>query len=218
MALNWVMISSDGKNPVPLPSEKILFSQEKVSLLLDLGGGYPGNPSNYKADGNIFITNQRVLFISRPPLHNFQSLSVPILNLKDGKLQQPWFGANYYEAYLMPVQNGGLPSPGQLKITFKEGGGYDFSSCFTELIQRLSESESYVLVEHTEQLPTYTPREDSTSTATQALGTAASSGVMPPTGPLTNATSPSHSTLVNSAAPPPIAPGELPPSYDEVTS
>ncbi|CAG8635818.1 102_t:CDS:2 [Racocetra persica] len=217
MALNWVMIASDGKSPVPLPGEKILFSQEKVSLLLDLGGGYPGNPANYKADGNIFITNQRVIFISRPTLPNFQSLSIPLLHLKEGKLQQPWFGANYYEACLIPVQNGGLPSPGQMKITFKEGGGYDFSSCYTELIQRLNESESYVLIEHTEPLPTYTPREDSTSTATQALGTGASS-ITPPTGPLTNATSPSRSTPVNSAAPPPIAPDELPPSYDEITS
>ncbi|CAG8679610.1 9907_t:CDS:2, partial [Racocetra fulgida] len=95
------------------------------------------------------------------------------------------------------VQNGGLPSPGQMKITFKEG-----------------ESESYVLIEHTEPLPTYTPREDSTSTATQALGTGASS-ITPPTGPLTNATSPSHSTSVNSTAPPPIAPDELPPSDNE---
>ncbi|CAG8759248.1 6928_t:CDS:2 [Dentiscutata erythropus] len=211
MALNWVMIASDGKSPVPLPREKILFSQEKVSLALEIGGGYPGNPGDYRAEGNIFITNQRVIFISRPTLPNFQSLSIPLLNLREGKFQQPWFGANYYQAHLIPVQNGGLPSPGLMKVTFKEGGGYEFSSCYTELIQRLTENEDYVLIEHTEPLPTYTPREDSTtSTATQTLGTAASSNFTPPTEP--------HSTSANSVAPPPVVPGELPPSYDEVAS
>ncbi|CAG8779391.1 25255_t:CDS:1, partial [Gigaspora rosea] len=81
-------------------------------------------------------------------------------------------------------------------------------------------TENYVLVEHTEPLPTYTPREDTTSsTATQTLGTVAPSNIAPPTEPLINATSPSHSTAnSNSVATPPVAPGELPPSYDEVAS
>ncbi|CAG8825313.1 23577_t:CDS:2, partial [Gigaspora rosea] len=64
--------------------------------------GYPGNPGDYKAEGNVFITNQRVIFISRPSLPHFQSLSIPLLNLREGKFQQPWFGANYYQAHLIP--------------------------------------------------------------------------------------------------------------------
>ncbi|CAG8488420.1 11064_t:CDS:2 [Scutellospora calospora] len=223
MALNWVMIASDGKSPVPLPGEKILFRQEKVNFLLEIGGpyylisGYPGNPGDFKAEGNIFITNQRVIFISRPSLPDFKSLSIPLLNLREGKLQQPWFGANYYQANLMPVQNGGLPSPGQMKITFKEGGGYDFSSCYTELIQRLTENDGFVHVEHTEPLPTYTPREDSTSPLTTTQTSTAASDIAAPmeppfinaTSPFINATSPSQFTFVRS-------PDELPPSYDEI--
>jgi len=103
MALNWAMIASDGKSPVPLPGEKFLFEQNKVSLVLDMGGGYPGNATTIKADGGIFLTNQRVVFISRPSLEHFKSLSIPLPNLKEGKLQQPWFGANYYQAIVTPA-------------------------------------------------------------------------------------------------------------------
>lgn len=52
---------------------------------------------------NRFLNISKVIFISRPALSHFKSLSVPLLNIKDGKLQQPWFGANYYQAIVIPV-------------------------------------------------------------------------------------------------------------------
>ncbi|RHZ57720.1 hypothetical protein Glove_384g63 [Diversispora epigaea] len=193
MALNWAMIASDGQNPVPLPGEKVLFRQEKTTLNLDLGGEYPGNPNNnYKAEGITFITNQRIIFISRPTLPHFKSLSIPLLNLKEGKLQQPWFGANYYQAIVIPVLNGGLPSPGQLKITFKEGGGFEFSTYYNEMISRLSETEGTIPIEHAEPLPTYTPRENAENSSSHS--TAASTTVA------------AASTLVSSSSPPPPQP------------
>ncbi|CAG8487184.1 2005_t:CDS:2 [Acaulospora morrowiae] len=210
MALNWAMIASDGKTPVPLPGEKYLFSQEKVVFELDLGGGYPGNPGTYKADGNIFITNQRIIFVSQPSLSYFKSLSIPILNMKEGKLQQPWFGANYYQGLVIPVPNGGLPSPGQMKITFKEGGGVDFSTCHRELILRMAENEGSAAVEHVEPLPIYTPQENSSTSSTAqttSFDPLAATSSIPPTA----TTSPLRSRVSS----PPVAPEELPPSYDD---
>ncbi|CAH1768155.1 4309_t:CDS:2 [Entrophospora sp. SA101] len=167
MSVNWVMISSDGKHPVPLPGEKVFFSQEKVSLILDMGGGYPGNHPNLKAEGIVFVTNQRIIFLSHPSLEHFKSLSIPLLNLKDGKFQQPWFAPNYYQATMIPVSNGGLTSPGELKITFKEGGGFEFSSYYKEVLKRHAEMEGTGPIEHLEPLPVYTPSSSSNSTSTQ---------------------------------------------------
>jgi len=210
MALNWVMITSDGLNPVPLPGEKIFFSQAKVSLILDCGGGYPGNPGTYQANGTLFLTNQRIIFISIPSLPHFKSLSVPILNLKEGKLQQPWFAANYYQGHVMPVHGGGLTVPGQLKITFKEGGGFEFSTMYNEALQRMLEADGTAPPEHLDPLPVYSPPAEraSTSNATSAPGAAqgrSSQVSTPPSAPVTER--PNQ---------PAINTGELPPSYDEI--
>ncbi|RIA93506.1 hypothetical protein C1645_762169 [Glomus cerebriforme] len=221
MALNWAMIGSDGKSPVPLPGEKILLEQGKVSLVLDMGGGYPGNAGTLKADGGIYLTNQRVIFISRPLLDHFKSLSIPLLNLKEGKLQQPWFGANYYQAIVTPVPNGGLPAPGQLKITFKEGGGFEFSTVYKELMLRLFENEGTAPVEHTEPLPIYTPRQENSSSA--QTSTTSCNNVVPPEtslnnlGPSAEATTSRNISTSTEVRPPSVAPDELPPAYDDIT-
>ncbi|GBB89486.1 hypothetical protein RclHR1_16190005 [Rhizophagus clarus] len=220
MALNWAMIASDGKSPVPLPGEKILLEQDKVSLILDMGGGYPGNAETLKADGGIYLTNQRVIFISQPSLEHFKSLSIPLLNLKEGKFQQPWFGANYYQAVVTPVLNGGLPAPGQLKVTFKEGGGFKFSTVYKNLMLRLFENEGTAPVEHTEPLPMYTPRQDNSSsaqTSTSSCSNVVSSGApLNSLEPPADTTAPRNISTSTEARPPPVAPDELPPAYDEV--
>ncbi|GES86739.1 WW domain binding protein-2 [Rhizophagus clarus] len=189
MALNWAMIASDGKSPVPLPGEKILLEQDKVSLILDMGGGYPGNAETLKADG-------------------------------EGKFQQPWFGANYYQAVVTPVLNGGLPAPGQLKVTFKEGGGFKFSTVYKNLMLRLFENEGTAPVEHTEPLPMYTPRQDNSSsaqTSTSSCSNVVSSGApLNSLEPPADTTAPRNISTSTEARPPPVAPDELPPAYDEV--
>lgn len=35
MSLNWVMLTQDGTAPVPLPQEKIFFTQSHVKMVLD---------------------------------------------------------------------------------------------------------------------------------------------------------------------------------------
>ncbi|CAG8625717.1 2188_t:CDS:10, partial [Ambispora leptoticha] len=139
---------------------------KKVSLVLEFGSGYPGNGGQLKAEGVIHITNQRVIFLSKPTVEHLKSLSIPLKNLRDGKLVQPWLGANYYTATVIPVPNGGMSAPGTIKITFKEGGGFEFSSIYSQIIQRMAEHESNIAPETYEQLPVYTPRETSENATT----------------------------------------------------
>lgn len=53
----------------------------------------------------------------------------------------PWFGANAWVAVLKPVTGGGIPPQHafvEAKLTFQEGGAYDFRRVFEEVKERLS--------------------------------------------------------------------------------
>lgn len=70
MSINWVMTSPEGK-PLPLPSEKFLFSAESVNL--GLFPNQPGAPltqtprheTEYTGTGgSVFVSNKRIVWIS----------------------------------------------------------------------------------------------------------------------------------------------------------
>ncbi|KAI9302100.1 hypothetical protein BJ944DRAFT_153481, partial [Cunninghamella echinulata] len=156
MSLNWVMLSQDGQSPVPLPQEKMFFTQDAVKLVLDCNeNGYPGNTGgHWESKGTVHLSNQRIIFIAQHPTHEFQSLNIPILNLKQWKLEQPWFGANYIEGVVLPVPNGGLKK-GKVVLTFIEGGATEFTTILHNLLERLSETNE--IPSHYESLPSYAP-------------------------------------------------------------
>jgi hypothetical protein len=35
MSINWVMLTQDGATPIPLPQEKMFFTQPSVKMILD---------------------------------------------------------------------------------------------------------------------------------------------------------------------------------------
>lgn len=74
---------------------------------------------------------------SSPGLQSFAS---PILNLHDTHVEAPWFGANIWTAIVQPVPGGNIPSdyPAlELKMTFKDGGAFDFHSTYERIKERL---------------------------------------------------------------------------------
>ncbi|CAO3693483.1 unnamed protein product [Umbelopsis ramanniana] len=158
MSINWTMIGPDGRTPVPLPREKVFFTQSSTSFELDCSGsGYPGTSGGawHHANGIVFLSNQRVIFLPDRPSPQFKSFHVPLLSLKNCRYEQPWFAANYISGHVLPVAGGGLSQPGQLKLTFKEGGGFEFYSIFRDLLERIDETNE--VPQHLEALPTYTP-------------------------------------------------------------
>jgi len=81
---------------------------------------------------------------------------------------------------------------------------------------RLFENEGTAPVEHTEPLPIYTPRQENSSSTAQ---TSTTSDVVPSEVPLNNLGPSIEATTSRNSAeirPPPVAPDELPPAYDEV--
>lgn len=63
--------------------------------------------------------------------------------MHDSRVTAPWFGPNQWVAVVQPVANGGIPSHHaavELKITFKDGGAYDFHNQFAELKERVHQA------------------------------------------------------------------------------
>jgi hypothetical protein len=155
------MLKEGGQGFVPLPKERTLHSSPaRTSLSIQTPNSYPGKePLSITNGGGItYITTQRVscwhnmghwssnhlaklVYLPTTPTTAFQSFSAPILNLLDTHVTAPWFGANAWVAVLKPVTGGGIPPQHafvELKLTFKDGGAYDFHHVFEELKERVT--------------------------------------------------------------------------------
>ncbi|TAQ87408.1 hypothetical protein B7494_g4267 [Chlorociboria aeruginascens] len=127
---SWVMKSSKDEDFVKLPNERVLYtSPTRTSLQISTPN--KAQPFTRSSDSGIaYITNQR-------------SFSSPILNLQDTFVRAPFFGPNYWVALCTPVPEGGIPPVHhsvELRMTFREGGAYDFQNTFEQIKERLHET------------------------------------------------------------------------------
>ncbi|KAK5131658.1 hypothetical protein LTR08_000785 [Meristemomyces frigidus] len=148
---SWVMLSPATTPPyTPLPNETTLFtSPPRIAFALSTPAHYPGKQHQppfalSHATGVLYLTNRRLIYLPDKPTATFQSFAAPILNLHDSHVSAPFFGANQWLALLQPVQGGGVPVPGggvvEIKLTFKEGGAFDFHTCFERVKERLGQA------------------------------------------------------------------------------
>ena len=83
-----------------------------------------------------------MVYLPADPTLQFKSFSAPISNLQDTHVAAPFFGPNAWLAVLQPVNGGGIPPHHafvKLKMTFKEGGAFDFSSTYERIKETLSQ-------------------------------------------------------------------------------
>ncbi|KAF4633448.1 hypothetical protein G7Y89_g4673 [Cudoniella acicularis] len=173
---SWVMTTPGSDGFIKLPNETLLFtSPPRTSLQLSTPNTYPGSqPYSAKSDGGVaYMTNQRIVYLPSTPTAELQSFSAPILNLQDAYVRAPFFGANYWTSTVKPVSGGGIPptqSAIELRLTFREGGAFDFHSLYEQIRERLyqaytvarengrSETAAVDMANvHLEQLPAYEP-------------------------------------------------------------
>ncbi|KAF2162969.1 hypothetical protein M409DRAFT_68903 [Zasmidium cellare ATCC 36951] len=143
-------MTSPETNPpfTPLPHEKVQIKPStRVTLSLQTPSHYPARQqppfSITHSNGTCYLTNQRIVYLPDKPTDKFKSFAAPILNLHDSYPHNPMFGASYWTASAQPVQGGGIPVPAtgvvELKLTFKEGGAYDFHTTYEKLRERLQQ-------------------------------------------------------------------------------
>ncbi|KIN04327.1 hypothetical protein OIDMADRAFT_143756 [Oidiodendron maius Zn] len=175
MSINWVMTSPGDSGFIKLPNERTLFtSPPRTSLQISTPNTFPGaQPFSGKSDaGVVYITNQRLVYLPANPTPELQSFSCPILNTQDTYVRAPFFGANYWTGLCKAVQGGGIPaahSVVEIRLTFREGGAFDFHSTFEQIKERLYQAYSVARESgqggagadlsnvHLEQLPAYEP-------------------------------------------------------------
>ncbi|GAA6007365.1 hypothetical protein JCM11491_003105 [Sporobolomyces phaffii] len=120
-SLNRVRLDPDTFAPVLPAREKTLVTLGSVSISLVPRPAPPARASasrppvtapEYKVNhGTVHLSNERIVYVApRGTCHPLETLSVPYSDLRDAKFQQPFFGANYYEATCAHALDGGLPS------------------------------------------------------------------------------------------------------------
>ncbi|KAK8253150.1 hypothetical protein HDK77DRAFT_425004 [Phyllosticta capitalensis] len=145
MSLNWVMLAEPDGFAL-LPGEQHLWkSSPRTSLSLQSKNKFPGHEpfSLSSSAGTVYITNQRVVYLPAKPTPQLQSFAAFILNLRDSHVVTPLWGANYWLALVRPVPGGNIPpqhSELELKLTFKDGGAYDFTTTFGRIKERLQQA------------------------------------------------------------------------------
>ncbi len=90
--------------------------------------------------GRALLRSYKLVYLPASPTPEFESFSVPILNLQDSYVRAPFFGANYWVASAKPVPGGGIPATHtliDLRLTFKDGGAFDFHTVFEQIKERL---------------------------------------------------------------------------------
>ncbi|KAJ5679362.1 hypothetical protein N7462_007606 [Penicillium macrosclerotiorum] len=216
MSINWVMLH-DQEGFVRLPNERLIYSSPpRTSLALTPPPSYKGQEalSVQSSAGCIHLTNQRIVYLPAQSSKDFQSFSSPLLNVHDSHVSAPFFGPNVWTALVQPVSGGGI-SPSlpavQVKVTFKEGGAFDFHTNFERIKERLEQAVEVMSdgargtrgvdlsAVHLEELPAY----EAHGNTSQPLPP--SNAPVPPT----------HNRRVSEAGPEPVEP---PPCYEEVQS
>ncbi|EMC98245.1 hypothetical protein BAUCODRAFT_32235 [Baudoinia panamericana UAMH 10762] len=150
MSINWVMLSPDTNPPyTPLPNEQTLFTAPpRIGFAISTPSHYPAKQqkpfSLTHASGVLYLTNRRMIYLPDKATDKLKSFAAPLLNLHDSHVTAPFFGPNVWTALLQPVQGGGIPTPStgvvEIRLTFKEGGAFDFHTNYERIRERLQQA------------------------------------------------------------------------------
>ncbi|KKK16459.1 hypothetical protein ARAM_005687, partial [Aspergillus rambellii] len=138
----WVMLH-ERDTFVRLPNEQLIYtSPPRTSFALQPLPSYTGRDSLslQSSTGRVYLTSQRVVYIPAQTSKDLESFSAPLLNIHDSHVSSPFFGPNAWIALVQPVAGGGIPpslAAVQLKVTFKEGGAFEFHNQFERIKERL---------------------------------------------------------------------------------
>ena len=168
----------------------------------------------------------QIVYLPSTVTPQLQSFSSPILNLQDTYVRAPFFGANYWTGICKPVAGGGIPPSNaavELKITFRDGGAFDFHTIFEQIKERVHQAytvaresgQQNVVDVDLEQLPAYeqAPGTQLVDVESEDDGPRILSPV--PTRPQVRDSEVDPLRSPAEASQPPTAPAEPPPGYEE---
>jgi hypothetical protein len=113
----------DGRGVLLYQGEVILLFSQNVNVELEANPNPIFNDRKYH--GYIYLTSHRVIFINTKS-GSLRSLAMPFFCLRNVKLEQPVFGANYMKGTAIAQPNGNFVGDLVWKITFPKGGCIHF--------------------------------------------------------------------------------------------
>ncbi|KIW02009.1 uncharacterized protein PV09_06515 [Verruconis gallopava] len=146
MSINWVMLDDNGGGFTPLPGEQRLYtSPSRTALSIQSVNKFPGKqPFTLQSSaGTAYLTNRRLVYLPSVSTPALQSFTAPILNLHDTHVAAPFFGPNVWTGIVQAVPGGNIPPEHpavELKLTFKDGGAFDFHTTFERIKERLHQA------------------------------------------------------------------------------
>lgn len=182
-------------------------------------------PVSGRDQASVADAGDKVVYLASQTTKEFQSFSSPLTNIHDSHVSAPFFGPNVWTALIQPVSGGGIPpslQAVQVKVTFKEGGAFDFQNNLERIKERLQDAMEVspdtarglqnvnLSGVHLEELPAY---EGPPGSSNNTTGTTSATSIQEQ-GP-SSSTSRTASTSQDSPYSGP-EPNEPPPGYEEV--
>ncbi|VDK80306.1 unnamed protein product [Litomosoides sigmodontis] len=129
----------DGRGVLIYNGEMILIYADEVSCHFENGPDsiFRGNKS-----GNLYLTSHRVIFINRKN-DSLRSFSMPFHCMKNVKLEQPVFGANFLKGTAIAQPGGNWNGQVTFKLTFGKGGCIDFGMALLKAVDMAQRFRPY---------------------------------------------------------------------------
>ncbi|XP_064621636.1 WW domain-binding protein 2-like [Lineus longissimus] len=131
----------------------LIYAGERILIFYDGIEFVIKNPSvsefSGKKHGRVYLTSHRVIFNCKKTDH-LQSFSIPFKCMREVKLEQPIFGANYISGTVIAETEGKWQGQATFELHFTHGGCIDFGQAMLEAGKRASRNR-------TRQPPPYSP-------------------------------------------------------------
>ncbi|XP_055507690.1 WW domain-binding protein 2-like isoform X2 [Leucoraja erinacea] len=130
MAVNTVQVEN-GK-PVLDNQESILMSFKDVQLSIHDMNKIPELMKN-KRKGEVFLTQRRVIFLSKDQSKPLKSFSLPFQLIEGFTVEQGLFSSNYIKGRITAQPEGGWEGQATFRLTFYSGGAVDFAKTVVQV-------------------------------------------------------------------------------------
>jgi len=113
--------------------EQIVHHSKNVTLSFDSASRQCGEIFRGKHKGKVFVTTHRMIFLTDDARDSMLSFAVAFMYIKDLRVEQPIFGANYLTGVAAAHPNGGFQGEVKFELTYSSGGAIDASRALREV-------------------------------------------------------------------------------------
>lgn len=140
MAANPALVVGLHGEVIPAPFSQELFALKRGGVNFEVDSVHTRS-GKWSTSGTVFMSNLRMVFVAeKPDPSGLAAFDLPLVYIRNHKLNQPIFGCNNLAGEVWPAVEGGGPGgslpPHNFKILFKEGGIGTFYPLYYTLTEK----------------------------------------------------------------------------------